>query len=126
MTTPPIHKYTKFGDLRVKQDYDEKFKYAVSKINFSKLPANQQEFIKKKSYQYRFSFQEIKKIVEIANDFIMWDETPITDIWPKDTDESGLTKKIKKQIIEKVESRWQELKSTPKSYEDFKTINSYV
>jgi len=43
--------------------YTEKFTNAIQNTFFDKLPLHEQEFIKEKAFEYKFSYQEINKSI---------------------------------------------------------------
>ncbi|WP_200763756.1 SPL family radical SAM protein [Nitrosophilus alvini] len=90
-----------------KQSFEEKIK----KTLYFNLPQNQQDFIRKRAYENRFSFQELKQIVDIAIDLNMWQESSLIDIWPYG--------KNRKQLLKELKQRYEEIKNSPKSYEKF-------
>ncbi len=95
--------------------YEQKFNDSIKNTVFSKLPTTEQNFIKEKAYLLNFSFQEIKQIVDIARDLRMWDEKNIIDIFPEHEQ-----KKIALARLKKV---YEELRSKPNSYKNFKLQN---
>ena len=56
------------------EDYREKFNKHINNSNFTKLEKNLQEFIAKKAFLYKFSFSDIKQLVDMSIDLKMWDE----------------------------------------------------
>lgn len=92
-------------------NYYEKFKASIKSTYFDKLKAEEQEFIKTKAYKHLFSYQQLRLIIEIANDLQMWDEKNITEIWPDHTHT--------KVIIDRLRKIYKETKSKSKSYKNF-------
>ena len=62
--------------------YLDKFNDSIKNTLFLKLPAYEQEFIKNKSLELKFSHQEIKQIIDMARDLSIWDENSIVEIFP--------------------------------------------
>ena len=77
---------------------------------FDRLPPKEQEFIKQKAYEHRLSHQEIKQLCDMGVDLYMWNETPLSQLW---------LGKSKKEAIEHIKKRYEEIKSKLKSYQDF-------
>ena len=77
---------------------------------FDRLPPKEQEFIKRKAYEYRLSHQELKQLCDMAVDLFMWNEMPLSVLWP----ESG-----KKEAIQYIKKKYEQIKSRPKSYQNF-------
>ena len=96
-------------------NYIDKFNNSIQNTFFSKLPHAEQEFIKERSMALRFSHQEIKQIVDIARDLGMWDEKSIVDIFPEHEQ--------KKVVFARLKKAYEELRSTPNSYENFELKN---
>ena len=96
-------------------DYREKFNTAISKTFFAKLPQNEQEFIREKAYELKFSHQELKQIIDIARDLGMWDEKRITEIFPDHSQ--------KKVVFTRLRKAYEEIRNRPNSYENFTLKN---
>ncbi|MDD5401570.1 MAG: hypothetical protein PHQ93_10315 [Sulfurimonas sp.] len=95
--------------------YLDKFNDTVKNTIFYKLPKDEQEFIKDKSTQFGFTFSQIRQIIDIARDLEMWGEKTIIDIFPSHTQ--------KKVLFARLIKAYEELKSRPNSYKDFKLKN---
>ena len=54
----------------------------VSKEKNSLSFLSTQEFIKEKAFLLKFSFSEIKQVIEIARDLDMWNEKSIVELFP--------------------------------------------
>lgn len=91
--------------------YDEKFKTSIQSSYFHKLKPGQQAFIKAKAYEHKFSFQQLRLIIEMANDFEMWDEKNIIEIWPEH--------QHAKVILQRIRTVWEVAKAKPNSYTNF-------
>jgi len=63
------------------EDYREKFEKHIKSCNFTKLDTKTQDFLKEKAYLHKFSFQDIKQLVDMAIDLDMWEEEPLHVIW---------------------------------------------
>ena len=91
--------------------YDEKFETSIRSTYYAKLPHAQQTFIKTKAYEHKFSFQQLRLIIEMANDFEMWNEQNIIDIWP-----DHMHSKV---ILQRITKIYEEVKNRPNSYDGF-------
>ncbi len=96
-------------------EYIDKFNNAIKNTFFTKLTGSEQEFIKTKSLELKFSHQEIKQIVDIARDLEMWGEKGIIEIFPEHTQ--------KKVVFTRLRKAYEEIRSKPNSYEDFELKN---
>ncbi len=95
------------------ENYREKFKKHIDNSNFEKLEKSLQEFIEDKAYAYRFSFSDIKQLIDISIDLKMWDEKSIKEIW--------IDEQNKKKALLHVKSFYENLKNKPKKYGEFKS-----
>ena len=96
-------------------EYTDKFNKAIENTFFTKLPSNEQEFIRKKSLELRFSHQEIKQIINMARDLSMWNEKTIIEIFPDHTQ--------KKVVAKRLKDSYEKIRATPNSYENFELKN---
>ncbi|MBU0721783.1 hypothetical protein KJ877_10600 [bacterium] len=95
--------------------YTDKFENSITNTLFTKLPHAQQEFIRQKAYQLKFSHQEIKQIIDIARDLGMWNEKSIIEIFPEHEQ--------KKVVFARLKKAYDALRSKPNSYENFEPKN---
>jgi len=95
--------------------YEEKFTLATKNGFFSKLPQNEQEFIKERAFTFKFSHQELKQIIDIARDLGMWDEKRINEIFPEHSQ--------KKVVFTRLRKAYEEIRSRPNSYKNFELKN---
>jgi len=91
--------------------YDDKFNTSIKSTYFYKLTPEQQTFIKTKAYEHKFSYQQLRLIIEMANDFEMWGEQNIIEVWP-----DHIHAKV---ILQRITKVYEALKSRPNSYEGF-------
>lgn len=95
--------------------YLEKFNSAISNTFYNKLPNNEQEFIKAKSLELKFSHQELKQIVDMARDLGMWHEKGIIEIFPEHNQ--------KKVVFSRLRKSYEDIRDKPNSYKDFELKN---
>lgn len=95
--------------------YLDKFNDSVKNTIYSKLPLNEQEFIQQKSLELRFTFSEIKQIIDMARDLEMWNEKSIIEIFPEHEQ--------KKVVFARLKKAYEALRSKPNSYEGFELKN---
>ncbi|QSZ40828.1 hypothetical protein GJV85_01420 [Sulfurimonas aquatica] len=96
-------------------EYIEKFTKAIENSFFLKLPQEEQEFIKEKSFAFKFSHQEIKQIIDIARDLEMWNETTIIQIFPEHTQ--------RKVVFTRLRQAYEEIRNKTNSYDNFTLKN---
>ena len=102
-------------------EYLNKFSFISKDTFFDKLEDNQKEVIKECAINYLFSFQELKKICEIALDFWMWDETAFSEVWRKLEKNLVINEKEqkvqrKKKLIALLEEYYSSLLNSKKCY----------
>ena len=93
------------------QDYAKKFEESVAKTLFHKLNDLEQSFIRAKANELKFSYQELRQIIEIAVDLRMWGEAGIIASWPEHEQ--------KKVVFTRLRNHYESLRKTPNSYEGF-------
>ena len=96
-------------------EYLDKFNSSISKTFYSKLPIKEQEFIKEKSLELRFSHQELKQIIDIARDLGMWNEKSILEIFPQHSQ--------KKVVFTRLRKTYEDIRDTTNSYKNFELKN---
>lgn len=95
--------------------YTDKFNTAIQNTFYTKLPLNEQEFIKTKAFELKFSHQELKQIINIARDLAMWNEPSIIDILDEHTQ--------RKVVFARLKKSYDAIRSAPNSYENFELKN---
>jgi len=95
--------------------YEDKFTKAIHNSFFTKLPPSEQEFIKAKAFELKFSHQELKQIIDMARDLEMWNEKTIIDIFP--------THPQKKVLFSRLRKSYEEIRNQPNSYDNFTLKN---
>lgn len=95
--------------------YEEKFTKAIQNTFFTKLPQNEQEFIKQKAFELHFSHQEIKQIIDMARDLEMWNETTIIDLFDPHPQ--------KKVVFQRLKKSYEALRTKPNNYKNFTLKN---
>lgn len=91
-----------------------KFDKAFLESGYNKLSKKTLEFLKEKSTSYRYSFQEIRQLLDMAIDFHMWNEGGFEEFW-EDLD--------KKSSFEKIKKIWLSKKNSPRNY--LLSVNNY-
>ncbi len=95
--------------------YIEKFEKAIQNSFYTKLPLEEQEFIKEKSLELKFSHQELKQIIDMARDLGMWNEKSIVELFDEHNQ--------KKVVFARLRKAYDEIRSKPNSYENFELKN---
>ena len=95
--------------------YLDKFNNSIKNTVFLKLPQNEQDFIKEKSLELKFTHNEIKQIIDISRDLSMWNEKSIIEIFPEHEQ--------KKVVFARLKQTYNSLRNSPNSYNDFELKN---
>lgn len=95
--------------------YEEKFQNSIQNTFFYKLLPNEQSFIQSQAYEYKFSHQELKQIIDIARDLELWDEGSIQNIFPEHPE--------RKVVFTKLKKAYKALRDRPNSYKNFTLKN---
>jgi spore photoproduct lyase len=95
--------------------YETKFNKAIENTLFFKLPQKYQDFLKQKSFILKFSYQEIRQIIDIARDLEMWNEKSIVEIFPNHTQ--------KKVVFKKLKDTYNDIRISTNNYDNFKLKN---
>jgi len=88
----------------------DKMEAVMKQSEFANLNEQDQAAVRAGALKHRFTYQELKQIIDMFLDFEMWGEPSIREIFRK---KSG------KVAFEAVKKAWWELKKTPKSYDGF-------
>jgi spore photoproduct lyase len=96
--------------------HTDKFTALSAQVPFLRLPEEQQAFLRLQARHYRFTFQELKTITEIALDLNMWQENSIIELWPSRT-HPGCSKRERHALISNLVSRRHELRAAPNRYD---------
>ncbi len=92
------------------RDYGEKYSKISAQTKLALLDRPTQGYIQKKAFQYRFTFQELKQIVEISIDLSMWDEGSLLEL--------DFQEEHKRQFLKSVHGYYEDLK-VQKEYRNF-------
>jgi spore photoproduct lyase len=95
--------------------YTDKFTNAINNTFFQKLPLHEQEFIREKAFEYKFSHQELKHIINIARDLGMWDEKRISLLFPEHPQ--------RKVVFSRLIKAYEDIRNRPNSYKNFTLKN---
>ena len=95
--------------------YLDKFNNSIKNTVFLNLPQNEQDFIKEKSLQLKFTHNEIKQVIDISRDLSMWDEKSIIEVFPEHEQ--------KKVVFARLKKLYEDLRNSPNSYNDFELKN---
>ncbi|MDH3688366.1 MAG: radical SAM protein [Gammaproteobacteria bacterium] len=105
--------------VKNKQAYEQKFRRIAVQVRLAALPEAEQAFLREKSYQHRFTLQELRQITEMALDFATWNEASIREVWPDDLSPKLAGKAARAKVIERIRRRWDALKRAANRYRSF-------
>ena len=94
---------------------DNKLNKAIENSFFNKLSHKEQNFIKEQAIHFKFSFQEIKQIIDMARDLDLWNEKSIIDIFPNHDQ--------RKVVFTRLRKAYEDIRDKPNSYKDFELKN---
>jgi spore photoproduct lyase len=96
--------------------YDAKFARIAAQTPFGRLPVEQQEFLRRQAFEYRFSQQELRQLSEIGVDLNQWGEPSIVEAWPP-APAAGLPNKERRTaVVGAMRRHANHLRATPKEY----------
>ncbi len=107
------------------QNLLDKFNNAIKNTNFLKLTESEQNLIKDIALSYRLSFQEIKIIINIANDIVIWDEGSIVNYIDKISNNIKNHKQERKILLKALQKKYENLQNRPNSYKNFNSKKTY-
>lgn len=96
----------------MKQNYEEKFLMNIKNTNFQILSSINQDFFRTIALEYKFSFQELKQLIDFTIDFKMWNEKDIKEVFKEEYSS-------RKEAFNHIRDIWNELKNRPNSYTTF-------
>ena len=96
-------------------EYKEKFEKAIENTFYKNLSIKEQDFIKEKAFELRFSHQELKQIVDMARDLEMWNEKSIIELFDEHPQ--------KKVVFKRLKDSYNKLRQTPNDYSTFELKN---
>jgi len=97
------------------KNYEEKFQTSIQNTFFDKLTQEEQHFIRSKAFEFGFSHQEIKQIIDMARDLELWDEGSIASLFSEHTH--------KKVVFTRLKKAYEDLRDKPNSYKNFRLKN---
>jgi spore photoproduct lyase len=100
---------------------DLKWQKIYQQTPWAALPTQEKQFLQEQGDQERFTFQELRELVDIAVDLGMWQEGTLSAVWPPLTaGPPELQGKKKRQwMMEKIRGHWLALKKGPQNYDHF-------
>lgn len=86
---------------------------------YNALSCDNRNFIKEKADRYFLSYQNIKRLTEIACDLEMWQEGNLKDLWEDPANSKAKGKNLATLAMNSILSKWEILKSQCKDYTAF-------
>ncbi|MFW5887861.1 MAG: radical SAM protein, partial [Bacteriovoracia bacterium] len=96
------------------------------KLSWSTLKNEEIIFLEKLHHEFKFSFQELKQLIDITIDLWMWDEGRLSDLVLQIDDCEKPDKNQKKIWMGKLKQIYENLKTIPKDYNSFLKNNFQV
>ncbi len=90
--------------------YQSRFENFAEQKLFRALPKEERKTIRQIGFQYRLTFQELQRLVEITRDLSMWEEEGLETLWAlleekEDAQDVGR----KKKLLASLKAKWQKL-----------------
>lgn len=104
--------------MKASKDYNNKIDDILASLPTFQLSEEDIKYLRKISLSYRFTFQEVRKIIDICSDFKMWQIGEIREHL-FETDNVENLKQTKKKVLNELETKWLLLKNSKKSYDQF-------
>jgi len=95
--------------------YINKFKNSIQNTVYNKLPKDEKDFIKTKSFELKFTLNEIRQIIDMARDLRMWGEKSLIEIFP--------IHEQKKVVYTRLKKTYEDLRTSKNSYKKFEIKN---
>ncbi len=96
-------------------EYAIKLQHWIESAEFRRLPESERDFLLTRACDYRFTYQELRQLTEIATDFSMWEVAPLSTCWPEDK-ASGSSKQRRQQVLKALNTRRQALSHQANHY----------
>jgi len=93
----------------------EKFARAVAGPAFRRLPALEQDFLRRQAAEYLFSHEELRQILEIAIDLHMWGESSLCTVW-REAPKRLPPKRRRASILASLHGHRERLRNAPRVY----------
>ena len=96
-------------------DYTRKLQDWIETAESRRLPESERDFLLTRARDYRFTYQELRQLSEIATDFAMWEEAPLSTCWPAEK-ASGSPKQRRQQVLKALNARRETLSRQANHY----------
>lgn len=104
-------------------DYTQKLNKMLQTLPIELLDDESSSFLREMATVYQFSFQDLKKIIDISIDLGMWKEESLKSQYEIPTALENV-KQQKKKLLNSIEQQFEKLKQQKKSYTDFDVLES--
>jgi spore photoproduct lyase len=104
--------------------YEEKLEQLLRKAGIDRLDALHQNFIRDRARELRFTQQQLRQLIEIAVDLVMWGERPLYQMWPRSDVTIQDPKRRRQSVLQSIEHHWRQLQQTPKRYPPLSVTNT--
>lgn len=92
---------------------------------WNSLSEANREILYRKSEEHRFSYQDIKILVDTARDLEMWDEPDLNEIWPDEESFPQKGKQLKQALINHITEHRNRLRNEPTDYSRFSPCSDH-
>lgn len=103
--------------VTTRTEYAEKFESFRGRTVFEFLGPDQQDFARKIAFAHRLTFQEFRRVAEVARDLDMWGEAGLEEWWRGAASQTRLAGvQLKRHLLEELDGHVARLKRNPKRY----------
>ncbi|MET0066280.1 MAG: radical SAM protein [Candidatus Thiodiazotropha sp.] len=95
---------------------DDPIATRLEQAGIARLDPAEREFLQRQSEIYRFTFQELRQLCDMAVDLAMWGEGGLASAWPIEAPPSGAPKQQRQWLLESLRQRCQTFRQQPNHY----------
>ncbi|MGD8913911.1 MAG: radical SAM protein [Candidatus Thiodiazotropha sp.] len=103
--------------------YPEKLEQHLRQAGIDRLDTLHQKFLRDRAGELRFTQQQLRQLIDIAVDLVMWGEPPLYETWPRIDVTIEDSKRRRQRVLKAIQSHWRQLQQTPKHYPPIAVTN---
>ncbi|MET0027540.1 MAG: radical SAM protein [Candidatus Thiodiazotropha sp.] len=89
---------------------------SLEQAGIGRLDPAQRSFLQQQSERYRFTYQELRQLCDMAVDLSMWGEGSLESAWPAEGVPAAAPKQQRQWLLAQVRQHWQALREQPNHY----------
>jgi spore photoproduct lyase len=106
--------------MATKPDYAEKFETFRGRTLYERLSDDQRAFLEDVAFEHKLTFQEFRRVAEVARDLALWGEAALEGWWRTESRTAAATRlsgpERKKHILRRLDEHVSVLRRSPKRY----------